>query len=196
MRHLTLEEFLALRDGEQLVDLAGHLRECPACSSRDLAIERRREQLRALPLAQPRSDPWPAIRTRIVASRRRRVLALGGALAAAAIAFAMIAPAVLQGRARPGMAPLDEVEVATLVRRSQSLEEKLLSLPEPETLNIGSADAIVQLEDQIALIDQCLGEVAATPDSGRALSVLWQTRITLLESLTNLRNPVFAQLLR
>jgi hypothetical protein len=196
MRHLTPEELLALQDGEQLVDLAGHLRECPDCSIRDLAIERRREQLRALPLAQPRSDPWPAIRSRIVTSRRRRVLALGGALAAAAIAFAMIAPAMLQGRARSGMTPLDEVEVATLVQRSQSLEEKLLSLPEPETLNIGSADAIVQLEDQIALIDECLGEVAANPDSGRALSVLWQTRVTLLEALTNLRNPVFAQLLR
>jgi|GEM_PF-4036430 len=195
MRHLTMEELLALRDGEQLGELARHLRECPACSTQDLAIERRREQLRALPLAPPRSDSWPALRSRIVASRRRRVLSLGGALAAA-IAFAVIAPAMLLGKAQPGISPVDELEVASLVRRSQSLEAELLSLPEPETLNIGSADAIVQVEDQIALVDECIGEVAANPDSGRALSALWQTRITLLETLTHLRNPVFAQLLR
>jgi predicted anti-sigma-YlaC factor YlaD len=194
MRHLTLEELLALREGEQLVDLARHLRECPACSIQDLAIERRREQLRALPLAQPQSDPWPAIRARIVASRRRRVFVLGGALAAAGIAFAMVVLTMFQGRARSGTARLDEV--ATLVRRSQLLEEKLHSIPEPEILYVGSADAIVQLEDQIALIDQCIGEVATNPESDRQLSVLWQTRITLLETLTNLRNPVFAQLLR
>jgi hypothetical protein len=193
-RHLTLEELLALQEGEELGDLARHLDQCPLCALQRRSLERRQEQLRALPVLQPSEDRWPAIRARVVAARRRRTLAARGALAAAVLAFAVAAPAILHHKAPTPAEPLNEM--ADLVRRSQWLEEKLRALPEPDVLDVGSADAIVQLEDQIALVDQCIGEVGADSESGQELAVLWQTRIALLETLTNLRNPAFAQLLR
>jgi hypothetical protein len=193
MRHLTLEELLSLQDGEELGDLARHLEQCPLCATERWALQQRREALRNLPVLQPSEDHWPAIRARILASKRRRALAFAGALAAAVLAFALFSPSLLRPRAPAVDNSVDEV--AQLVRQSQRLEEQLRSLPEPEVLDVGSAETIVQLEDQIALVDEC---IEALTDSGASeeLAVLWETRITLLESLTNLRSPAFAQLLR
>ena len=195
MRHLTLEELLSLQDdGEQLADLSRHLEDCPLCAGELRSLQQRQQALRDLPVLQPSKDRWPAIRARIVASKRRRAAVFAAALAAAVIAFALFSPAIL----RPPAPAVDNsaAEVAELVRQSQRLEEQLRSLPEPEVLDMGSAETIVQLEDQIALVDECIEDLAGDSGAGQELAVLWETRITLLESLTNMRSPAFAQLLR
>jgi len=195
MRHLTLEELLSLQDdGEQLADLSRHLEDCPLCAGELRSLQQRQQALRDLPVLQPSKDRWPAIRARIVASKRRRAAVFTAALAAAVIAFALFSPALLRPRAPAVDNSVDEV--AELVRQSQRLEEQLRSLPEPEVLDMGSAETIVQLEDQIALVDECIEDLAGDSRAGQELAVLWETRITLLESLTNMRSPAFAQLLR
>jgi hypothetical protein len=193
MRHLNLEELLALEDGEELGELAQHLGSCGLCTAQRQALERRREQMRALPLLAPPVDRWLSIRAKVVARRRMRRVALAGALAAAVLAFVVMAPNL--GLKRPSN-PAATDELSDLVVRSQLLEEKLRSLPDPEVMDVSSAETIVELEDQIALVDQCIGELGETPDSGPELAVLWQTRIALLETLANMRSPAFALLVR
>ncbi len=193
MRHLNLEELLALQDGEELSELAQHLASCAVCTAQREALERRQEQMRALPLLSPKQDRWPSVRARVVGQRRRRTVAMPAALAAAVLAFVAVTPKLLRD------APLHSEtndELSRLVGRSQLLEEELRSLHDPEVIDVGSAETIVELEDEIALVDQCIGEVGDTPDSGAELAVLWQTRIALLETLANMRSPAFAQLLR
>jgi hypothetical protein len=163
------------------------------------------DQLRALPLLRPPLDRWPLVRARVVAARRRRSL-FGGAIAAGLLALALSATAILQKRptslvgsvAEPAQLaePAQPDELAQLIEESQRREEKLRSLSEPEVMNVGSADAIVQMEDQIALVDECIAEVGTGADSRQVLAVLWQTRITLLDALAQVRRPALARLTR
>ena len=157
------------------------------------------DQLRALPLLRPPADRWPLVRARVVATRRRRSL-LGGAIAAGLLALALSAAAILQKRP-PSVAssvaePAQLDQLTQLIEESQRREEKLRSLSEPEVMNVGSADAIVQMEDQIALVDECIAEVGTGAESRQVLTVLWQTRITLLDALAQIRHPALARLTR
>lgn len=162
------------------------------------------DQLRALPQLRPPLDRWPLVRARVVAARRRRSL-FGGAIAAGLLALALSATAILQKRpalvgsvAEPAQLaePAQPDELAQLIEESQRREEKLQSLSEPEVMNVGSADAIVQMEDQIALVDECIAEVGTGAESRQVLAVLWQTRITLLDALAQMRHPALARLTR
>ncbi len=151
------------------------------------------DQLRALPLLRPPVDRWPLVRARVLAARRRRNL-YGAAIAAALLALALSATAILQKRAASGAGSVDEL--AQLIEESQRHEEKLRLLSEPEVMNVGSAEAIVQMEDQIALVDECIAELGAGAESRQVLAVLWQTRITLLDALAQMRHPALARLTR
>jgi len=163
------------------------------------------DQLRALPLLRPPVDRWPLVRARVLAARRRRSL-LGAAIAAGLLALALSATAILQKRPASVAGSVKELaqqnelaqqdELAQLIEESQRREEKLRSLSEPEVMNVGSADAIVQMEDQIALVDECIAEVGTGAESRQVLAVLWQTRITLLDALEQMRHPALARLTR
>jgi len=163
------------------------------------------DQLRALPLLRPPVDRWPLVRARVLAARRRRSL-FGAAIAAGLVVAALSATAILQKRPASVAGSADEParvdeparadELAQLIAESQRREEKLRSLSEPEVMNVGSADAIVQMEDQIALVDECIAEVGTGAESRQVLAVLWQTRITLLDALAQVRQPALASLTR
>lgn len=189
--HLTLEELLAVEDGDPSADPAAHLEHCSTCSAQRHEIARRRDQLRALPVLRPSEDRWLLVRGRVLASRRKRRL-VATAIAAGLVALALSGAAVLQKRARP-----PEVdEVAQLIEESQRREEKLRTLREPEVMNLASADTIVQIEEQIAVVDECIAEIGTGPESRRLLAVLWQTRISLLDALAQMRQPALARLTR
>ena len=173
--------------------------------SRPASEEELLDQLRALPLLRPPVDRWPLVRARVLAARRRRSL-FGAAIAAGLLALALSATAILQKKPAPVAGSVDELarqdeparqdELAQLIEESQRREEKLRSLSEPEVMNVGSADAIVQMEDQIALVDECIAEVGTSAESRQVLAVLWQTRITLLDALEQMRHPALARLTR
>jgi hypothetical protein len=144
-------------------------------------------------------DRWPLVRARVLAARRRRSL-FGVSIAAGLLALALSATAILQKRPAPIAGSVEEParpdQLTQLIEESQRREEKLRSLSEPEVMNVGSADAIVQMEDQIALVDECIAEVGAGAESRQVLAVLWQTRITLLDALAQMRHPALARLTR
>jgi len=179
--------------------------------SRPPSEEELLDQLRALPLLGPPVDRWPLVRARVLAARRRRSL-FGAAIAAGLLALALSATAILQKRSAPVAGSVKELaqqnelvqqdepaqqdELAQLIEESQRREEKLRLLSEPEVMNVGSADAIVQMEDQIALVDECIAEVGTGGEFRQVLAVLWQTRITLLDALEQMRHPALARLTR
>ena len=129
----------------------------------------------------------------MLAARRHRRL-FGAAIAAGLVVAALSATAILQKRPAPVAGSADEL--AQLIEESQRREEKLRSLSEPDVMNVASADAIVQMEDQIALVDECIAEVGTGAESRQVLAVLWQTRITLLDALAQMRQPALASLTR
>jgi hypothetical protein len=191
-RHPSLEELLAIDDGEDLPETLRHVEGCRSCRLRRRELEQRRNELRALPLHRPAEDQWPAIRARMIASRRRRSLA-GGAAVAAVVAFALSSAALIQKRL-PSAEPVEQL--SELIQQSQRREEKLRLLGDPEVMDIASAEAIVELEDQIALVDECIAEMGTGWEYRQPLAELWQTRITLLDALAQARNPAFARLNR
>jgi hypothetical protein len=184
MTHPSLEELLEQDDGIAGAGVAEHLAACPDCSRERAALRLRRERLRALPPLPPPGRAWPNLQTALARPRRReRVARLALVAAAAAVAaLALWHP----GRAAHGRAA--EGALAGWIERSQRLEGELLTLEEPSVVEVQDADARAELEDEIAWVDQCIGELdPAAADEERA--TLWRTRVSLLESLLQLRRP-------
>jgi len=188
VRHLSLHELLALQDGEDLASAHEHLRGCPRCLREQDQLRARQEQLRSLPSLRPARDAWPGIQAALQRRRRQRRAALAVTALAAALVMAIGLPSLLR-TAAPTAGP---EELATWMHRSQDLEERLRAIPEPAILDVGSADALVQLEDQIAFVDRCLDELPGEAAAGEAATALWQARVELLQALINLRMPALA----
>jgi hypothetical protein len=187
MRHLNLDDLLALQDGENLAEADAHLIDCPSCAGELRELKHRQRLLRDLRPLRPARDAWPRIRAGIAARQRKRKTAL--IAGAAALILLVLAP-LFGTRSPPPV--IHPEQVSELIKQSQGWEEKLRSVPEPEMLNIQSAEAMVELEDQIALVDQWIGDFSGVADDRGELTVLWQTRIELLQTLVNMRNPTMA----
>jgi hypothetical protein len=187
MKHLNLDQLLSLQGGEELPEAEAHLNACPSCAGERELLEHRQRLLRDLRLVRPANDGWPRIRAAIDARKRRRKAMLIGIAVAAALL--VLAPFVGSRSQKPATGA---AELAELIKVSQGLEEKLRSVPDPEMLDFRSAELMVDLEEQIGLVDQCIGELGGGPEDRDELSMLWQTRIELLQTLVNLRSPMMA----
>src|ERR1051326_4735846 len=90
--HCTIEDLVALRDGEGSVWARRHVTECAECQAERERLYQRVAQLKALPALRPPRDRWPAIRDTVLAerSRKRRRWLRGGLAVAAALAGLMI----------------------------------------------------------------------------------------------------------
>lgn len=182
--HCTMEELLAVRDGEGTSVAHRHVDQCPLCRAEVDRLHQVAAALRALPAVRPPRDRWPEVRVQVLATRRRRrwVMAGWGSLAAAA-ALALIvgvrAVTLQQAAARP--ANLD-----SLVIESQKLEEALRAYdPTSRVLSGRAASTIAQLEDRIALVDAQLNEAQHSGASRADLVDLWQQRVQLMNQLVN-----------
>ena len=94
--HCTMDDLLALRDGEGSVWARRHSEDCAACRAELEALYQRVAQLKALPTLRPPRDRWGAVRGAIVAqrTRRRRRWGYGLATAAALVGVMVIGPAL------------------------------------------------------------------------------------------------------
>jgi len=203
MRHLTLEELLRLGDGESIPELAEHLASCPECAAERRGLASRRAQLRALPVRSSGVDGWQAVRRAIVRSRRQRQAGMFAmALAASLLVFVAMPtlhrPRVVQPTSQPvssAPAPAPQSvaqapsELDLLKQKSRALEVKLQQLPEPQSVGVVTASTVVQLEDQLAGMDQILAHLPAGQATPEEVSALWKTRIDLLEALIAQRSP-------
>ena len=182
IRHATLGELLALRDGEGTAWAKDHASACAACSSELFRLEQMRARLKALPTFSPPRDRWAAIAPVAKLERRARWVrsAIGLAAAAALTGLTFVA-------LRPRTDSVTErVALDRAMARSQALEQTLHSLtPENRALPGDAAQAVAELEDRLSRIDAQLGDPSAFRGNiGRAAD-LWQQRAGVLSALVD-----------
>lgn len=177
--HCTIEDLVAMRDGEGSVWARRHVEECAECQAERERLYQRVAQLKALPALRPPRDRWHGIRDTVVAerSRKRQRWMRGGLAVAAAVAGLMIVRPMLQQ-------PVRADELAQAKQQSAQLETTLRDYDSDSRVMSGrEADLTAQLEDQIAVLD---GQLSQLGDSARAdarLVDLWRQRVDLMQQL-------------
>ncbi|HET9709199.1 MAG TPA: hypothetical protein VFP39_12950 [Gemmatimonadales bacterium] len=175
--HCTIEDLVALRDGEGSVWARRHVEQCAECQAERERLYQRVAQLKALPALRPPRDRWSAIRSTVVAERSRKRLRWmrGGLAVAAALAGLMIVRS---------QKPVRADELAQAKQQSAQLETTLRDYDSDSRVMSGrEADLTAQLEDQIAALD---GQLSQLGDSARAdaqLVDLWRQRVDLMQQL-------------
>src|SRR6185295_10845347 len=93
MIHCTIEDLLALKDGEGSAWARRHLGECADCQTGFDGLHQRVAGLRALATLNPPRDRWPEVRANLVKEQRKRrmVKVRWGSLALAASLVGVIA---------------------------------------------------------------------------------------------------------
>lgn len=204
IRHLSMEELLAVRDGERQAAHAEHLLACGACRTQLEAMRATQSALRELPLRSPPADGWDRLAARaqqdeaLRQQRRRFVRTVISLAAAAALVAALWDPNIRAGlpglggagsgtharavRAASTHSAEDSVRLVALKDQSRELEQELDELGAPQVLDAQAAGGLFELEDQLRLIDLHL---AQPPDERRIVDeeILWRARVHTLQSL-------------
>jgi predicted anti-sigma-YlaC factor YlaD len=184
-QHCTIEELLAVRDGDGAGAALRHVDQCPACRAELDRLHQVAAALRALPVQRPPRDRWPEVRAVAAGARRRRWIATGWMLLAAAAALAVVV-GVRGWWPSGGQMAGQRANLDSLVSASQQMEEALRTLdPTSRVLSGRAASTIAELEDGIALVDAQLGEAQRTGASRDDLLRLWQQRVQLMNQLVN-----------
>jgi anti-sigma factor RsiW len=178
--HCTIEDLVALRDGEGSEWARRHLDACPPCQAEREALYQRVARLKALPVRRPPRDRWPVIRAEVERARsrrgRRRWAGLGLATAAAVLGVMVVGPT--------GHNAVGE-ELAQAKQESAQLESTLRAYdPDGRVMSGREADLTAQLEDQIARLDGRLTQLE--PTSTQMLD-LWRQRVDLMQQLVQVR---------
>ena len=185
--HLTLDELLALGDGETDSAAREHVARCTVCSNELTRLAAIRAQLRNLAAEPPARDVWPAIAAAFSAQRRLRRWVNAGWAAAAMAAMMTLVVGV-----RGGVEAWHEAALARqtreLVTRSQRLEHALRSLGEGHVVGGRKIGTIVELEDRIASIDARLARAGSSREPSREAVELWRERVDLLDSLVSVQS--------
>lgn len=183
MMHCTMDDLVAVRDGEGSVWARRHVEECATCRGEMDALFQRVAQLKALPALRPPRDRWTAVRDTIVAERtrrRRRWMRAGMALAAA-LAGVMIVRPMTQG-------PVLADELAQAKQHSAQLEDSLqLYDLDGRVMSGTQAELTARLEDQIAALDGQLAQANEQAAREAQLVDLWRQRVDLMQQLVQVR---------
>jgi predicted anti-sigma-YlaC factor YlaD len=183
MMHCTMDDLVAVRDGEGSVWARRHVEECATCRGEMDALYQRVAQLKALPALRPPRDRWTAVRDTIVAERtrrRRRWMRAGLALAAALAGVMVVRPMI----DRPAYAE----KLADAKRQSAELEDSLqLYDLDGRVMSGTQAELTARLEDQIAALDGRLGQVNEQAAREAQLVDLWRQRVDLMQQLVQVR---------
>lgn len=182
MMHCTMDDLLALRDGEASVWARQHVEACAPCRSELDALYQRVAQLKALPALRPPRDRWNVVRDAIVAGRsqrRRRWTGYGMATAAAIVGVMVIGPA---------FGNVGNAELAQAKQESAQLESTLQAYDgESRVMSGREAELTARLEDQIAQLDGQLADLDARAAREAQLVDLWRQRVQLMQQLVEVR---------
>jgi anti-sigma factor RsiW len=194
MRHLVMDELLALRDGEGSAFARSHVESCEACRGELERLYQVRSKLRAMPTFGPPRELWPRIRQHVLRRRMRKRLGLRAIGLAAAAALAGFV--ILRG---PGVEPAADAadvwvaeatseDLGPVINRARQLETLLqVYAPQRRVYDAPTALATSVLEDRIGVLDQILLESRALGADREVLRGLWGERVDALEQLVNLQ---------
>jgi hypothetical protein len=183
--HLSLEDLIAVRDGEASPEAILHAASCSECAAEVSRLRSLRAALVALPEKPPSRDLWPVVTARVQAARQRRAwIRFGWAAAGLAAVFTMAIGV------RGAMEAYSEAKLArqaqTLVAESQRLEGALRAAGgKGRMMNGRAAGTVVQLEDRIAYIDSRLSRAEGERFPSQEVIGLWQERVRLLDALVS-----------
>jgi hypothetical protein len=183
--HPRLDELLALRDGEASQETAEHVASCATCQATVAECRTVQAELSTLPSLRPERSALPALLEAARLQRTRRIwVAVGWVAASLTLAF------TLTTAVRGGIEAYREAKLArqahSLIAESQRLEHELQSRSlQGRVVSGTTASVIADLEDRIALIDARLQ--TAPSRSSREVVELWQERVYLLSTLTDVQ---------
>ena len=181
--HCTMDELLAIRDGQGSQGALRHLDECDECCQELELLHQRVAALKALPSLRPPRDRWSVVRDEVLAQRARTRRRFGGWLTAAAAASVALAIG-LGGLVTPAAREPDPL--AELVSEAQMLERALRTMrPETRVLTGRIAGAVAALEDRLQFLDVRFEQARMQRLSREKLIVLWQERVGLMDALVN-----------
>jgi len=189
-QHCTMNELLALREGEGTAWAREHLDGCSFCRRELELLHGRAAALRALPAIRPPRDRWSVVREQAVREQRGTRLrrAAWGALALAASVTLIVGVRALGPGGATGA---DGVQVATtpelsdLMARSRNLEAALQNYgTDGRVLSARTAGIIADLETGIAAVDAGIND-ARTRGTQNDLVDLWRSRVDLMDALVN-----------
>ncbi len=181
--HCTMDELLAIRDGQGSQGALRHLDECDECCNELELLHQRVAALKALPSLRPPRDRWSVVRDEVLAQRARARRRFGGWLTAAAAASVALAIG-LGGLVTPAAQEPDPL--AELVSEAQMLERALRTMrPETRVLTGRIAGAVAALEDRLELLDVRFEQARVRRLSREKVIVLWQERVGLMDALVN-----------
>ena len=181
--HCTMEELLAIRDGQGSQGALRHLDECDECCNELELLHQRVAALKALPSLRPPRDRWSVVRDEVLARRARTRRRFGGWLTAAAAASVALAIG-LGDLVTPAAQEPDPL--AELVSEAQLLERALRTMrPETRVLTGRMAAAVAAVEDRLELLDLRFEQARVQRLSRERVIVLWQERVGLMDLLVN-----------
>ncbi len=187
--HCTMDELLAIRDGEGSQAALRHLDECDACCDEFELLHQRAAALKALPALRAPRDRWSAVRDEVVASRARKRRRFAGWLTVAAAASVLFTLGFGQLVIPAAREPDPLVE---LVQQAQELEEVIrMSRPDRRVISGQTAGAVAALEDRISRLDARFAVARQRQASRERLILLLQERVELMDALVYVRrSPV------
>lgn len=184
--HLTMDQLLAVRDGEGSAAARRHMEECAACRREFERLHQRVAALKAMPGIAPPRDRWPTVGKAVADARRRRRLRGAGWIAIAAAAS--LAAALGLGRLKPTHRPGAPDDLVRLMERSQQIEGALRRFqPETGVVSGRVAGAVAALEDEISSVDARLARAREFDLPRDDLVELWRERVDLMDALLNVR---------
>ncbi len=183
--HCTMDEVLAIRDGQGSQAALRHLDECDECCHELELLHQRVAALKALPSINPPRDRWSAVRGQIMVARAQARRRFGGWLAAAAAASVALAIGI-GGLVTPAAQEPDAL--AALVSEAQMWEEALRNMrPETRVLNGRTLGAVAALEDRLELLDVLFEEARLRRLPRDRVVILWRERVDLMDALVNVQ---------
>ena len=183
--HCTMDELLAIRDGEGSQAASRHLDECDDCSHELNLLHQRVAALKTMPTLNPPRDRWSVVRDEVLAGRAKKRRQFVGWLGAAAAASVMLTLGVGQLVVSAAREP---DPLAELVNEAQSLEQALrVFRPESRVMSGRVATAVAALEDRLFALEVRLGRAQQRRASREQVIRLWEERVGLMGALVEVR---------
>lgn len=183
--HCTMDELLAIRDGEGSQAASRHLDECDECSHELDLLHQRVAALKTMPTLNAPRDRWSVVRDEVLAGRAKKRRQFVGWLGAAAAASVMLTLGVGQLVVSAAREP---DPLAELVNEAQSLEQALrVFRPESRVMSGRVATAVAALEDRLFALEVRFGRAQQRRASREQFIRLWEERVGLMGALVEVR---------